>query len=241
MSERRRAPRATARLRLAALLFLAVLGPLLLFGALADEVWEEGGFGWDATALRVAHRLASAPLDDLMLGLSDLGGLYGTVAAVALVLGVLLHRRRKADAVFFAAAISGAMLLNLVAKLAFHRARPRLWEPLEPADGYSFPSGHAMSSMAIAAAIVVLTWATRWRWPVLAAAVALVTGIGLSRVYLGVHYPSDVLAGWSGALAWVAGLALLTSGHRDRASEEAQAVADDQERRGLVQHESGDE
>lgn len=215
-SEPRRA--VAPRLRLAALLFLAVLAPLILFGALADEVWEEGGFGWDATALRVARRIASGPLDDLMLGLSDLGGLYGTVAAVAIVLAVLIRRGRRADAVFFAAAISGAMLLNLVAKLAFHRARPRLWEPLEPAAGYSFPSGHAMSSMAIAAAIVVLTWATRGRWPVIAAAVALVTGIGLSRVYLGVHFPSDVLAGWSAALAWVAGLALLTSGRRDRAS-----------------------
>lgn len=198
-----------------------MLGPLLLFGALAEEVWEEEGFGWDASALRFFRGLASGTLDDLMLGLSDLGGLYGTVAAVAVVLSALLYRRRRADAVFFAAAISGAMLLNLIAKLAFHRARPNLWEPLEPAGGYSFPSGHAMSSMAIAAAVVVLAWSTRWRWPVIAAAVVLVAGIGLSRVYLGVHFPSDVLAGWSAALAWVAGLVILRSGRRGRSPQEA--------------------
>ncbi|HEU4665623.1 MAG TPA: phosphatase PAP2 family protein, partial [Dokdonella sp.] len=67
---------------------------------------------------------------------------------------------------------------------------------------YSFPSGHAMGSMTLACVLVLLCWWTRLRWPVLAAAAVLVVLVGASRIYLGVHYPSDILAGWAAAIAW---------------------------------------
>ena len=79
-----------------------------------------------------------------------------------------------------------------------------------PASGLdSFPSGHGTGSFAFAAASVWLAWRTRWRLAVLLAAAAFVVGVGLSRVYFGVHYPSDVLAGWCVSLAWFALLLLL--------------------------------
>jgi len=68
----------------------------------------------------------------------------------------------------------------------------------------AFPSGHATGSMAAAAALVVLAWPTRGRVAVLVAAAVLTVGIGISRVYLGAHYPADVVAGWCIAIAWVA-------------------------------------
>src|SRR5690606_17364220 len=83
------------------------------------------------------------------------------------------------------------------------------WPPLAPETSFSFPSGHAMQSMALATALLVLAWNTRWRWPVLLAGAAFTGIVGLSRVYLGVHFPSDVLAGWCASLAWAVGLALL--------------------------------
>jgi membrane-associated phospholipid phosphatase len=73
----------------------------------------------------------------------------------------------------------------------------------------SFPSGHALSSMSFAAAAVVVGWRTRFRWSVAIAGAIFVHAVGLSRVYLGFHYPSDVVAGWSLALAWVILLAVI--------------------------------
>src|SRR3546814_10481386 len=66
-----------------------------------------------------------------------------------------------------------------------------------------------MGSMTLAAVLVLLAWPTRWRWPVVAAMAVFVPMVGLSRVYLGVHFPSDILAGWAAALAWTAGAYLL--------------------------------
>lgn len=75
-----------------------------------------------------------------------------------------------------------------------------LAEEVREAD--SFPSGHAMGSATLAAAVVMLLWRTRWRWPALVLGVCFAVWVGASRVYLGVHYPSDILAGWTAALTW---------------------------------------
>ena len=97
-------------------------------------------------------------------------------------------------------------MLNLAAKHYFARARPDLWLSLAPETTFSFPSGHAMGSMTLAAVVTALAWNTRWRWPACLAAIAFALLVGMSRVYLGVHFPSDILAGWSAALAWTAGV-----------------------------------
>src|SRR5207248_6823157 len=91
----------------------------------------------------------------------------------------------------------------------FRSARPHLWTSPAPASGYGFPSGHAMASMGLLAALAFLAWPTRLRWPVLILAADAVALIGFSRLYLGVHYPSDVVAAWTAALAWVVGLRLI--------------------------------
>jgi membrane-associated phospholipid phosphatase len=105
-------------------------------------------------------------------------------------------------------------LLNLLAKSAFARVRPDFWVSLLPETTFSFPSGHAMQSMAVVAGLVALTWRGRWRWPVALIGLCVVFLVGLSRIYLGVHYPSDILAGWTAALAWVIGLSVLFKGLR---------------------------
>src|SRR5690606_4052086 len=112
---------------------------------------------------------------------------------IGLVL-LLLALRRWRHAVFAAVATGGSALLNIAAKQLFARDRPSLWESIAPETSYSFPSGHAMGSMTLALVLVLLAWHTRARWWVLAAMAVFVPMVGLSRVYLGVHYPSDILA-----------------------------------------------
>ncbi len=80
--------------------------------------------------------------------------------------------------------------------------------PAAPSMRDSFPSGHATSSAALAASLLVLAWPTRFRWSAAIATTVFLTGVGLSRMYFGVHYPSDILGGWCVSFAWVAVLAL---------------------------------
>jgi len=91
----------------------------------------------------------------------------------------------------------------------FQRDRPSLWESVSPETTFSFPSGHAMGSMTLAMVAILLAWPTRWRWPVLLAAGVFALLVAASRIYLGVHYPSDILGGWMAEMAWVTGIHLV--------------------------------
>jgi undecaprenyl-diphosphatase len=188
------------------LVFLGVFLPLLLFGHLAEEVWDGGGFGWDQSLLLFFHDNASPALDDVMLVFTRLGGWIAVPIVTVGTAVFLLLRGRRGDAIFLGLSVGGAMLINVILKHVFGRARPALWESIAPESSFSFPSGHAMASMSLAAALVVILWPSRWRWLALAIGAVYVAGVGVSRVYLGVHYPSDIVAGWCGALAWVLGL-----------------------------------
>ncbi|GAC1436413.1 MAG: phosphatase PAP2 family protein [Chloroflexota bacterium] len=190
-------------------LIIGVLLPLWIFGTLAEEVWSHEGFAWDAAIQHWVHGYATPAHDTIMVRVSQVGGAAGMVPLCVLVVVLLAARRRVRDAVFVALAYGGAEAIAAVAKQLFHSARPHLWLSPAPAQGYGFPSGHAIGSMALLSALVILLWPTRWRWPALIVAAAAIGAVGLSRVYLGVHYPSDVLAAWTAALAWVVGLHLI--------------------------------
>lgn len=189
-----------------ALLFVLVLLPLWGFGELAEDVHAGEVFSFDRPLLEFAHSIASPGPDALALLLAKAGYAYGVVPFdVALVLFLAL-RRRKREGLFAGIALGGSALLNLGAKHFFGRARPDLWLSLAPETSFSFPSGHAMGSMTLAIVLSLLAWHTRWRWPVLIAALAFALAVGASRVYLGVHFPSDILAGWAAAVAWAVGV-----------------------------------
>jgi len=190
------------------LLFVGVLLPLWVFTELADEIHELERFVFDDPILLRAHAHAGPALDRFFIAVSRIG--YEGVVAIDLILALsLLAFKRWREATFAAVAFTGSALLNLGSKQLFQRDRPSLWESVSPETTFSFPSGHAMGSMTVAMVVIMLAWHTRWRWPALLAAVAFAILVGFSRIYLGVHYPSDILGGWMAAMAWVVGAWLL--------------------------------
>jgi undecaprenyl-diphosphatase len=191
--------------------FVCLLLPLWVFAALVGEMHEKEVFPFDAPTLTLLHAMATPALDHFFVLMTRLGYLWGVVPLDLIVLLSLALSRRFRDGLFFGIAISGSAVLNIVAKNYFARMRPDLWLSLTPETTYSFPSGHAMGSATLGMALIILCWPTRWRWPITLASLAFVWLVGVSRVYLGVHYPSDILAGWSAAIAWVFGMYILVS------------------------------
>jgi undecaprenyl-diphosphatase len=176
----------------------------------AAEPWwlDRAGLGWAA-----AQR--SALLDVLFAGVTWAGSLYllGPLAA-ALLFG-LLWWGRGCDGLLLALGLGGAALASNFLKAFIERERPSLYPLVAtlPADG-SFPSGHAIQAAAFALGLFLLAGRRGWPLrPLLAALLgALVAAVALSRVYLQVHYPSDVLAGLVLGAAWVLGLEQLAPG-----------------------------
>ena len=201
-------------LGLLALLFAGLLLPLWLFAELADEVHELESMVFDDALLLRLQAWASPGWDRFFLWFSLAGYRYGVIPVDIVLSLVLLACRRWREAAFAIVAFAGSALLNVATKHYFQRERPSLWESIVPETTFSFPSGHAMGSMTLAAVLVLLAWHTRWRWPVLVLAVAFTGLVGVSRLYLGVHYPSDVLGGWAAGLAWTSGVYLVLFRHR---------------------------
>jgi len=216
-----------ARWKLLLLLFLGVGLPLIAFGALAEAVYtrQGGGIGWDEQILRWAHARATPGLDGFMIFISAIGFAYGVVPMTFVIFAALLVARGRGNALFWIVAMAGAGTLNRGGKEFFRRSCPNLWESLAPEHTYSFPSGHAMGSMALVAALAVLAWPTRWRWIAVVGGGVFTLLVGFSRVYLGVHYPSDVVAGWAAALAWVLGLSHVAYGRLVKPRPRATPVA----------------
>lgn len=190
------------------------------FGALAEEV-AEGDTGLDNRIADELHEHATRPLTEFFEAVTTLGN--GIVlAGVAAIAAYLLARRRYyAEAVLMVLAYVGAQVLSYSLKLALRRDRPFFTDPLATVSTYSFPSGHATVSIAVygALCLVLLRRLTGpARFVCLAAAVLLVSLIGFSRLYLGVHFLSDVLAGFSVGLAWLALCVVVLDLHHRRRS-----------------------
>lgn len=198
-----------SRLLRLVLLFVGLLLPLWGFAELADEVGEHEPFPFDEPILRFAESLHGDMLDRAFVFVSDIGYAHGVVPFDILLIATLAWRARAREGLFAGIAIVGSALLNLATKQIFARDRPSLWTSISPETTFSFPSGHAMGSATLAWVLLLLAWHTRWRWPVAIFVAAFAVSVGFSRIYLGVHYPSDILAGWAAASAWAVSAYLL--------------------------------
>lgn len=188
---------------------------LAAFGVLklASEVAEGDTRAFDGsimTALRTADDLTQpiGPgwLQQAMLDFTALGGSAVLTLLTILSVGLLLAQRKWRRAAFLVGAISGGGILNAALKIGFARERPDLVAHLVKVHDLSFPSGHAMNSAVVYLTLGVLLAraenGVRVKAYLLGGAVLLTLLVGCSRVYLGVHYPTDVLAGWTVGAAW---------------------------------------
>lgn len=197
------------------ILVFGIYLPLQIFILLAVRVWmSETGLQWDAPILLALHDHAQADLDTFAHIVTRFGTRWGVVPASLGLMGLFFSLKRWRSLLYLFMTVFGCWVINRSAKELWHRARPHLWDsPFPPEPEYAFPSGHAMLSMAFAAAIVSLTWNTRWRWWSIALGGLFVIAIGWTRLYLGVHYPSDIVAGWMLSLAWAIAVSLLVKPH----------------------------
>jgi len=163
----------------------------------------------DQTVGAHAHTLAAGHpgLVTFLNGVSTAGAPRTFWVLVALIVVVLIVRRAGRLALWAAVTMAGAALLDNVIKTVADRARPYFADPVATAPGKSFPSGHALESLAgcaILLAVALPAMRPLWRRIAVGAAVAVVLLIGFARVTLGVHYLSDVVGGWIFAAGWVA-------------------------------------
>ena len=177
--------------------------PLAIFTFLAALVHAHANIFFDIPIMRLAGHVRSPHATTLFKFVTDIGSLPG-VTIIVLTLGFfILPRRKHYSRLMLVAGVAGAGILNLILKQLFGRVRPMYLTHLTVENGLSFPSGHSMISSALAVSLIFLSWNTRWRWPVFVAATIYAVAVGFSRVYLGVHYPSDVLGGWCVSILWV--------------------------------------
>lgn len=183
------------------------MASLAVFGWLAEHVARGVTMAFDGAVRAFVHQHASAGLTTLMRLASKLGEAEPLFWLCVIAVAVLAVAHSRRAALFFAITMIGAGILDESLKLAFHRPRPQPFFGTPLPSSYSFPSGHALS-MACYFGIVAAFAASRLRRRaarvlVWTAAAALAGAIGYSRIYLGVHYPSDVIGGYAAAVIWV--------------------------------------
>lgn len=201
---------------------MAVAAKLLIaFAALAASVEAGQTVGLDADA-EAARGTPGTTWAGIFEAITDLGGAWVVVGLSILACALLIHARRYADALLVAVAVAVARALTMLCKLAFARERPACGDAIGMESTFAFPSGHASAATALYGALALLILRSglpqRTRIAVAAVLALLIAAIGFSRVYLGVHYPSDVLGGvLLGAACVAAGSAAATrlSARRD--------------------------
>lgn len=177
------------------------------FGLMALLVSDHRIAVFDSTIISFVQGLESPPLTRVMKFFTNIGAGWPVVLISVLVMWFLykvLHHRK--ELILFVAVVAGSTILNDVLKRLFQRARPSLHRIVE-ANGFSFPSGHSMAAFSLYGIIAFLLWrhmpTAIGRGMLIMFSAAMIMIIGVSRIYLGVHYPSDVIGGFLASGAWL--------------------------------------
>ncbi len=198
---------------------------LLCFSWLSEQVLERGTARFDSAVRALVHEYASPPVTALFTFVTNLGDWPVILGGTLALLFFFWYRGDRAHIGLLLVTMTGAGILDGVLKLGFHRLRPDPFFGAKPTT-YSFPSGHALISFCFYGLIAgMLSFQLEKRWQrtlVWSAAILIIGLVGISRIYLGVHWPSDVLAGYSAAVIWMGAvrvLAFRVEARRARAME----------------------
>ncbi|UVI29509.1 phosphatase PAP2 family protein [Paenibacillus spongiae] len=188
--------------------FIYILLAIAGFQGLAMLVTRDKLMSFDLAIIRTVQGWENPALTRVMKAVTKLGSssvVIPLVLLTAVVLFVVLKHRK--ELVLLIGAMVGSALLNELLKLLYHRARPDIHRIIEE-TGYSFPSGHSMAAFTFYGILTYLLWrhmpSRGWRVGLVIIAACFILTIGLSRVYLGVHYPSDLLGGYWASACWIA-------------------------------------
>jgi undecaprenyl-diphosphatase len=188
--------------------FVAAAAALLLFAFVARVALSGQSAQFDAYVRNGVHAWASPSLTYIMRGLTLIGSAWFLLTGGMAVVAALARAGRKRAALLLVAATFGGEALDQILKMLFRRPRPEAFFGLAEPFTYSFPSGHATTAACfygvLAAILAARTSSLRLKIALWTFAALMASAIGLSRIYLGVHYPTDVVAGYAAAVIWVA-------------------------------------
>ncbi|GAB1780222.1 phosphatase PAP2 family protein [Priestia megaterium] len=188
--------------------FMLSIFSLLCFSGMAILISGSKIEASDDSIISFIQGFESPGLTAIMKGFTFIGS-TPSVAVISLFSLFFLYKvlKHRTELILFIAIIVGSPILNELLKLLFHRARPDFHRLIQ-INGYSFPSGHAMSAFAVYGVLSFLLWRhipTRWgRTLLIVTSIIMILTIGISRIYLGVHYPSDVIGGYFASGCWLA-------------------------------------
>lgn len=209
------------------------LAVVLTFGALAvfvemeDAFTDAGGVAEvDYAVMDVMNQVVTDEMTPWIVGLTDTGGTVGLSILVVIIATALIVFRRRWEALqlVLASGLGGLVILGL--KYTFTRPRPA--EQVIEATGYSFPSGHAFAAMVFYGTLLTIVWQITDKvvWRVLAAVVCplMILALGASRLYLNVHYLTDVVAGFASGFVWLVAVYFVIDGVEHRRKRREQAI-----------------
>lgn len=178
---------------------------LIIFLKIGSEILEKDILGFDSIITNFVYGFRTPAMTKVMMSLTSLGSpLF--LGFIFLIFVVFLYTRRRKDVFIYSAILYSGVVLNFILKFMFERPRP-LNLPLIHENTYSFPSGHAMDSFvfyfALSYFIFRETGSSKFSILMFVTAGLTVFLVGISRIYLGVHYPSDVLAGYIAGFMWL--------------------------------------
>ncbi|MGB5637167.1 MAG: phosphatase PAP2 family protein [Waterburya sp.] len=184
---------------------LSCLLIIYVVAQISDKVLEQDAFAFDKTILLWIHSFSNPTLDQIMQAITRLNDpdLVSVVAGVTFIL--LIGKRCYPEAKIFFIDCTGGVVLSYGLKSVFSKTRPDLWQSAIEEVSFSYPSGHALGSTVLYGFLAYL-FATRFpqfSWLIYLLAVALIGAIGLSRLYLGVHWPTDIIGGYGIGFLWL--------------------------------------